>query len=215
MELILINVKTDTMSSGEIIFLDNQNLLNYPNITISDTGATYNLTEWHVGMINMKISGAEDIITAENRENKRPTKIGDLPVTQYEKNGQEVQRIALRSVTVTPHGSYSLFSVTKRIKYGWELYGEITKLGIRKVKNKVEFNIVINSPKGALLCTYLKRKTEKYEEKPLANAGENKSEENPPKVNKIYVALAHEIFDSMGEYLTRATAKYLWYKLTM
>ena len=81
MELILINVKTDTMSSGEIIFLDNQNLLNYPNITISDTGATYNLTEWHVGMINMKISGAEDIITAENREKKRPTKIGDLPVT--------------------------------------------------------------------------------------------------------------------------------------
>ena len=39
------------------------------------------------------------------------------------------------------------------------------------------------------------------------NGDENKSEENPPKVKKISIALVHEIFCHMGEYLTIATYK--------
>ena len=64
---------------------DNQNLLNDPNIMIADTGATCDSISWHKEMINMKSSGAEDTITASNGEEMMPTKIGDLPVTQYEK----------------------------------------------------------------------------------------------------------------------------------
>ena len=44
-------------------------------------------------------------------------------MTQLDKNGQEVQQLVLKDVTVTPQGSYNLFSVTKRMMDAWELYG--------------------------------------------------------------------------------------------
>ena len=47
------------------------------------------------------------------------------------------------------------------------------------------------------------------------NAGKNKSEENPPKANKISVALAHNIFGHMGEDQPRETAKNLGYEITI
>ena len=47
-------------------FLDNNNILNYPNIIILNTEETFKFRAWHDGMINMKSSGAEDIITEEN-----------------------------------------------------------------------------------------------------------------------------------------------------
>ena len=52
----------------------------------------------------MKSFGVEDIITAENGEEMRPTKTGDLPVIQYDQYDQEVQSLVLQSETVSPHG---------------------------------------------------------------------------------------------------------------
>ena len=74
-EFMLINVKTETMSGGEMSFLGNQNLLNDPNIMIEDTGATCESTAWHDGMINMKSAGAQDTITASNGEEIRRKKL--------------------------------------------------------------------------------------------------------------------------------------------
>ena len=171
-----------------------------PNITIADTGETCISTEWNRVIINMKIDGAEDTITAENGEETRPTKIVALPVTQHDKKVKEVRRLVWKSVTVTPHGSYNLFSEMKRMKEGCELFGDITKLGIKKVKKEVEFDIVIKTPKWELLCTYLRRKTEKPKEKALVNAENNKSKENPPKMKKTSITLAHKSFGYMGGY---------------
>ena len=42
------------------------------------------------------------------------------------------------------------------------MYGYSTRRGIRKVNNKVEFDTVINTPKGTLFCNYLRSKKEKY-----------------------------------------------------
>ena len=74
-------------------------------------------------------------------KNKLCKKIGDLPVTHYEKNGQEVQNQVLQSVTATPHGSYNLFSVEKRMKDGCKLYGDIKNISIIKLKKNVEFDL--------------------------------------------------------------------------
>ena len=71
----------------------------------------------------------------------------------------------------------------------------------------MDFNILINTPKGGLFCTYHRRKTEKSEEKALVNAYDNKSEENPPNVKKISIALANDIFGNMGEERTRSIDK--------
>ena len=48
-----------------------------------------------------------------------PTEVGNLPVTKIDKNRQEVQELDLKDVTLKPHGTYNIFSVTKRMKYGW------------------------------------------------------------------------------------------------
>ena len=100
-------------------FSDNKNLLNDPNIMIADTGVTCSSIACHALMINMNSTCAEDKIIASKGGETRPTKIVDLSVTQYDKNRQKFQRLVIQSVTVTPHGSYKLFSVTKRMKEGW------------------------------------------------------------------------------------------------
>ena len=69
-------------------------------------------------------------------------------------------------MTVTPHVSYNLFSVMKMIKDGWGLYGYRRNIGIIKGNKKVEFNILINTPKGTLFYTYLSRETEKFKISP-------------------------------------------------
>ena len=137
----------------------NQNLLSDTKIMIADNASTCDSKAWHKRMINMKSKGAEDEITAVKREETRPTKISDLPVNDYGENGQEVKRLVLQSVTVAPHGSCKLFNATKIMKGTWELYGCSTKLGTRKGKKKLEFNIVINTSKWAFLCSYLRRNT--------------------------------------------------------
>ena len=93
------------------------------------------------------------------------------------------------------------------MKYRWGLYGDSETLGTIKIKKNMELNTVINTEKGALLFTYFRRNAEKYEEKALGNVDDNKNEENPPKVKKISVTLAHDIFGHMGEYQTRETSK--------
>ena len=65
-EFIIIDAKPETMQGEEKRFLKIQNLLNYPNIRIADTEATYNLTAWHEGMVNIKSAGAEDTIKSAN-----------------------------------------------------------------------------------------------------------------------------------------------------
>ena len=47
------------------------------------------------------------------------------------------------------------------------------------------------------------------------NADENKNVDNPPKVIKIPVSLAQNIFGHTGEDRTRATSTYLGYKSTV
>ena len=83
------------------------------------------------------------------------------------------------------------------MKCGWGLYGSSKNIGIIKGNNKVEFNKVINTPNWSLFYIYVKSKTEISEEKALINVDENKIEKNPPKVKKIYDAVAHDIFGHM------------------
>ena len=89
-----------------------------------------------------------------------------------------------------------------RIKYGWEQYGNSTHIGVIKLNNKVELEIVINIPKRKLFCTYFRRNTEKFEEKALVNADDNENKENTPKVKKIYMALVHKLLGHTEEYQT-------------
>ena len=48
-------------------------------------------------------------------------KVGNLPVVQCNKYGEEVQELTLKEVTLTQAAKFSLFSITNRHKEGWKL----------------------------------------------------------------------------------------------
>ena len=77
----------------------------------------------------------------------------------------------------------------------------------------MEFDIVINTPKGLLFCTYFKR-TEILSEKNLLAAKVSKGRKVSTENNKIPATLAHEILGHMGEARTRATAKHMGFDFT-
>ena len=49
-------------------------------------------------------------------------KVGNLPVVQCNKYGEEVKELTLKEVTLTQVTNFSLFSITKRNKEGWKLH---------------------------------------------------------------------------------------------
>ena len=184
------------MNINNEVFPDTAKLLSDPNIMIADTGVTFDLMCHTKGIVKKKKASKNDVIAEANGAYMMPTEIVNLPVTQIEKNGQEVQYLYLKYVTLNPHLTYNLFSVTKRMKYGWKLYGVDTVLGLKKGSRKVEFDIVINTPKGFLFCTYFKRKEILSENKLLAvecREGRKVSTEK----KKISATLVHEILGHM------------------
>ena len=142
-----------------------------------------------------------------------PTEMVNLPVTQIDKNGQEVQDLELKYLTLNPHGTYNIFSVTKRMNDGWNLCGDNTVLVLKKGSRKVEFDIVINTTKGLLFFTYFRRK-EMLIEKNLLTAEGSEGRKVGTEKKKISATLAHEILGHMGEARTRATAEHMGFELS-
>ena len=83
-----------------------------------------------------------------------PDYVGSMSVTKYDKMGQEVNKIVLPDVRVTPSAKYNLFSLSKRLKQGWKMSGDVKELTIEKNGNKVVFDIVLNTTEGRLYCGY-------------------------------------------------------------
>ena len=102
-------------------FSDTSKLLSDPNIMIAYTGVTCDSTFHPKDIVNKKKVLNNDVITAANGAEMMPTEIENLPVTQIDKNRQEVQYLELKDVNLNPHGTYNIFSVTKRMKDGWKL----------------------------------------------------------------------------------------------
>ena len=139
------------------MFPGSTKLLLDTNIMIAYTGATCDTTPHKTGFVNLKDTTEEDSIQAASRENMISTKVGNLPVVQCNKYGEEVQGLTLKEVNLTPAKNISLFSLAKRQKRGWKLHGYDKAIWLTKRSRKVVFDIVINNQKGGLFCTYFKR----------------------------------------------------------
>ena len=72
----------------------------------------------------------------------------------------------------------------------------------------MEFDIVMNTPKGLLFCTYFKRKEISSKKNLLVVEGSEGRKVSTEK-KKMSATLAHEIIGHMGEARTRATAKHI------
>ena len=71
--------------------IDTTKLLSDPNIMIADTGVTCYSTCHPEGIVKKKKASKNDVITAANGAEMMPAEIVNFPVTQIDKNGQEVQ----------------------------------------------------------------------------------------------------------------------------
>ena len=69
---------------------------------IADTGATCDSSCHPGGIVKKKKASDNDVIIAENRAEMMLAEIGNLPVTQIDKNRQEVQDLELKDLTLNP-----------------------------------------------------------------------------------------------------------------
>ena len=78
----------------------------------------------------------------------------------YDKFGTEMGKATIKDVVHTPNSRFNLFSVTKRMQDGWILGGDKESMWLTKGDQKINFDIKISTPKGALFCIYFKRECE-------------------------------------------------------
>ena len=132
-------------------------LLDDPNVWIADTAATTHMSPHQVGMIGLRDADQDDGVTMGNKQVEKTMKVGNIPVTVCDKEGNELVKTMLQDVSMVPTCSYNLFSLTKMMKAGWTVIGRGDRLVIQKDGNEVVFDIAIDTSKGVLFAVYLKR----------------------------------------------------------
>ena len=95
-----------------------------------------------------------------------------------------------------------MFSLTEIKKEEWKLHGYDKAIWPTKGSSKVMLDIVINTPRGSLLCACFKRNSEKL----AADIDFTNT--------KISIQLAHYIVGHMDGECTRLSEKVLGYELT-
>jgi hypothetical protein len=66
----------------------------------------------------------------------------------------------MKDVTVLKHGKFNLFSIPKMLTQGWKLGGDGEQIWIFKEDARIDFDIKIPKPKGALSAMYFKHNME-------------------------------------------------------
>jgi hypothetical protein len=120
-----------------------------------------------------------------------------------DKHGNEQGLAKLTDVMLLPTGKFNLFSVTKLLKEGWKLNGDLKKMCLVKGEKTITFDIVIPTPKGVLFAMYMKRTTE------IAGA----TTDVPQK--KLNIQQAHDQLGHLSEDSVRQTAKVLEWTISV
>ena len=178
---------------------------------IGDTGATTHLTNSDAGMINMRQAKAGENVVMGNGTAARAQTVGAVLGTICNKNGKELNKLTLSEVTYASNSKFNLFSISAMIKKGWKLNGDNKKLELTKDKQKLVFDIKINTPKGILFCMHVKRNRNEEAANLMLNE-ESKAQgfiEVALNANKMDMNKAHEIFGHMGQDQTRKICTHL------
>jgi hypothetical protein len=74
----------------------------------------------------------------------------DIPCIHVDKDGYQVGEVIITDVSHLPEGKFNLFSLTRLQKKGWIFSANADYIKLQKGGNLLLFNIVVNTPKGAL-----------------------------------------------------------------
>jgi hypothetical protein len=162
-----------------------------------------------LGFKNAKKGTDNDAITMGNGAREGAAMIGDLQGPMCTKEGNKLAVATLKDVAYLPTLKFNLFSITKLQQDGWILHGNKDQIKLTKGNCSVVFNIVIDTPKGAIFALYLKRNTE------LASAATdviNKVHKRAPV--SMTIKQAHERFGHANKEATYKAASHLGIKIT-
>jgi hypothetical protein len=134
-------------------------ILTDPNVWIADTGTTVHSSPHEWGMQNKRKDDSG--IAVGNGVTEKTSVTADIAGSICDKYGTQMQETLLTEVTLLSNGPFNLFSVGRITnKLGWLLHGDRDKFWLEKNGNKVVFDIVVQTPKGAVYCMYFKRTAE-------------------------------------------------------
>ena len=181
------------------MFPDSYALLQMPEIWIGDSAATTDMTPHRMGMTEVA-SPQEDLhVVMGNKQVEKSTEVGCISSIVCDNQGNQKFNVKLTDVALVPDCAFSLFSLSKRLKKGWNLHGNADTLILISPDGacKLQFDIKITTPNGVLYAIYMKRT---HVEHANVVANTNKPEKN----TKMSVLQAHE---KLGHINARATVQ--------
>jgi hypothetical protein len=132
--------------------------------------------------------------------------IRKLTGTICDQYGNQLNKSTMQDITLLPTGMFNLFSLSVMQRRGWLLYGDVKKIWLEKVGNKIVFNLMVPTPKGVVYCMYLNRHSE------MATPSTDTDENATPIVaaataTTMSIKQAHAKFAHSNEDDTRKMAK--------
>ncbi len=126
-----------------------------------------------------------------------------IPCVHFDRDGAQLEEVIITDVSHLPEGNFNLFSVTRFQKKGLTLTGNADYIKLSKGKKSLLFNIVINTPNGAL---YVGAFSRKRGDEVMGGATNNAPTYNIKK--------AHELLGHNNENDTRQMASHLGWTIT-
>ena len=183
------------------------------NIAIADTGASVNVSGSSEGMTNKRTVPVGVSVVMGDGKAHLPSKVGDVSVTQYNRDGKAGKKILWKDVHVGKHFEYNLLSVTKYMKEGWKLNGSTAKMTLTKGEVVLTFDILIKTGQGTLYCAYFKRNAVDTATVAAGKPKDAAAKSTLSKKKSIAIRDAHCKYGHMNEADCRQTAKALGYRV--
>jgi hypothetical protein len=127
----------------------------------------------------------------------------DIPCIHYDKYGTQVGEVIITDVSHLPESIFNLFSLTRLQKKGWTLSDYADYIKLQKGGNSLLFNIVVNTPKGALYVVKFSRQGDDEVMGGTTN-----------KAPTYIINKAHELLGQNNENDTRQMASHLGWIIT-
>ena len=108
------------------------------------------------GMVRMKKSVKTVSIVLGNKQVKTTVAIGDIPGVVCNNQGNQVLPVKMTNIALVPDCTFNLFSISKRLKQGWLLGGDVNALELISPDSthQIKFNKKLSTPNGSLFaCT--------------------------------------------------------------
>ena len=125
-------------------------VLKHNVIWIGDTGATMHSTFCAFRGINKRATTIST--TGVFSGSIKPLLHIKLEFIAVDKNGKESVLVLLGNVVLLESSNYNLFSLSKLLNSGWKIHGNAPKVGMTNGSKVFNFDIVIQTTKGAIFC---------------------------------------------------------------